>query len=111
MDDQNTLDRMRALFRKTNEEQEYEPIDDDIEEGDFDEVRRPILVVPDEPEEPEPFSWWIYFVFLLLGIAMLWAWLVIFLLRRYSELTFDIGTCFSPQRPTSKAGSMIISRY
>lgn len=43
---------------------------------DENDIRRPVLVVPDDesfPEE-EPFSWLEYSIFLLLGIAMLWAW-------------------------------------
>jgi len=42
-------------------------------------VRRPILVVPDPAE---PFSYVEYSVFLLLGIAMLWAWYAILGLLR-----------------------------
>lgn len=66
MEDQSAIARLRAIFGKPVDDQNYEPL------GDADEdVRRPILVVPDPAE---PFSYLEYSVFLLLGIAMLWAW-------------------------------------
>jgi equilibrative nucleoside transporter 1/2/3 len=80
MDDRSTLGRVRTYFTKSDSE-EYEPVNTEND----DEVRRPILVVPDdhfedeeelEVEEPEgePFSWLEYSIFLLLGVVMLWAW-------------------------------------
>ncbi|TVY31679.1 Nucleoside transporter [Lachnellula occidentalis] len=66
MEDQSAIGRLRAIFNKSVDDQDYEPL------GDADEdVRRPILVVPDPAE---PFSYVEYSIFLLLGIAMLWAW-------------------------------------
>lgn len=62
------IDRLRAIFRKSIDDQEYEPLADNEEE-----VRRPVLVKPDDEE---PFSYIEYWTFLLLGIAMLWAWYV-----------------------------------
>lgn len=70
--DTTAIDRLRALFKTSNNEQQYEPLDEDILNGDED-VRRPILIVP-EVDEGEEFSWFEYSIFLLLGIAMLWAW-------------------------------------
>jgi hypothetical protein len=77
MEPQTALDKVRSLFRKVDAEQDYERIDTDIDINDED-VRRPVLILP-EPHE-EPFSWFEYSIFLLLGIAMLWAWLVTILL-------------------------------
>ena len=68
MENQTAIDRLRAIFRKSVDDQEYEPLADAEED-----VRRPVLVVPDPAE---PFSYVEYAVFLLLGIAMLWAWYV-----------------------------------
>jgi equilibrative nucleoside transporter 1/2/3 len=68
MQNTRTIDRIRALFTKPDASQEYEPLHDD---GDED-VRRPVLLLPDTGEEP--FSWLEYSIFLLLGVAMLWAW-------------------------------------
>lgn len=71
-EDTTAIDRLRALFKASNNEQQYEPVDADYLDGDED-VRRPILIVP-EADEGEEFSWFEYSIFLLLGIAMLWAW-------------------------------------
>ncbi|TVY62335.1 Nucleoside transporter FUN26 [Lachnellula suecica] len=69
MSDQTAFERLRAIFsRKSVDDQEYEPL------GDADEdVRRPVRIVPGDKKE-EPFSWFEYSIFFLLGIAMLWAW-------------------------------------
>ena len=66
MENQTAVDRLRAIFRKSVDDQEYEPL-----AGAEDDVRRPVLVVPDAAPR---FSYAEYSVFLLLGIAMLWAW-------------------------------------
>jgi equilibrative nucleoside transporter 1/2/3 len=63
-----TIDRVRALFKKSESSQDYEPLYND---GDED-VRRPVLIRPDTAEAP--FSWLEYSIFLILGVAMLWAW-------------------------------------
>jgi equilibrative nucleoside transporter 1/2/3 len=85
MDDRSALGRVKNYFAKSDSE-DYEPLaagNDGLDE----DVRRPILVVPDgdyeddlgmgdEDEEStgEPFSWLEYSIFLLLGVVMLWAW-------------------------------------
>jgi len=66
MENQTAIARLRAIFRKSVDDQEYEPLADAE-----DDVRRPVRVVPDPAP---PFSYVEYAVFLLLGIAMLWAW-------------------------------------
>jgi solute carrier family 29 (equilibrative nucleoside transporter), member 1/2/3 len=60
------MDRIRSLFAKPAEEHEYAPVGEDTEEGD-DETLTSL-------QEGVPFSWLEYMVFLLLGVAMLWAW-------------------------------------
>lgn len=61
------MDRIRAFFRsqKTDAE-EYEPLADDdsgtLEGSTYD--------------DGSPFSWVEYFIFALIGVAMLWAWYV-----------------------------------
>lgn len=81
MDNRTTFDRMRALFNKTDEEQNYEPLSD--ESTIDDDVHRPVVFhsgaqngegEQDKTDDGEPFSWFEYSIFLLLGIAMLWAW-------------------------------------
>jgi equilibrative nucleoside transporter 1/2/3 len=61
------MDRIRSLFASRVH---YEPIENEV---DVDGVG-----VPEEDEgeavPPRTFSWLEYFIFLLLGIAMLWAW-------------------------------------
>ncbi|KAF4626414.1 hypothetical protein G7Y89_g11747 [Cudoniella acicularis] len=76
MDNQTTLDRVRALFSKTDADQEYERLDTDVGSIIEEDVRRPILVIRDEDDDKEvvPFSWFEYSIFILLGVAMLWAW-------------------------------------
>lgn len=78
MEPQSTMDKVRSFFKKTDEEQDYAEIDTDTDQdfNDIDDddeyVARPILVIP-EPHV-EPFSWFEYSIFVLLGISMLWAW-------------------------------------
>jgi equilibrative nucleoside transporter 1/2/3 len=69
MERRTAADRVRALFR-SRPSVEYERIEDDPNDED---VRRPVLIIPDKHGE-EPFSWFEYSIFVLLGIAMLWAW-------------------------------------
>lgn len=64
------LDRVRALFRKSDTAPEYEPLQD----GTGEEEGGGSTAAGRLEEEGERFSWFEYSVFLLLGIAMLWAW-------------------------------------
>lgn len=64
------MDRVRALFGGPKTVQEYEALDDNDDEN----VRRPVLPRPHPVAAERPFSWLEYLVFLLLGVAMLWAW-------------------------------------
>ncbi|KAJ4674525.1 hypothetical protein HRR95_005653 [Exophiala dermatitidis] len=60
------MERVKRFFRSSPD---YEPLDNGAEREEED--------VHDESEEVEaeaPFSWVEYAIFLLLGIAMLWAW-------------------------------------
>jgi equilibrative nucleoside transporter 1/2/3 len=102
MDSRTTIDKVRALFRKSDVGQVYEPLESDS--GTIDEdVRRPVIFVPDSPhgleaeqdkvDDGEPFSWFEYSIFLLLGIAMLWAWYVAPGSRKSCRSDFCIGTC------------------
>jgi equilibrative nucleoside transporter 1/2/3 len=99
MDSRTTLDRVRALFNKDNE-QNYEPLSD---ASTLDEdVLRPVIFTADaendetEPtktDEGEPFSWFEYCIFLLLGIAMLWAWYVPSSSINHTESNAGTGIC------------------
>ena len=60
------MDRLWSLISKKSEEQEYAPLRVDVDDNDA-EIR---ISVRHEP----PISWLEYSVFLLLGVAMLWAW-------------------------------------
>lgn len=62
------LNQVRALLFP--EPARYAPVPG---EEDDDLVRRPIFVRA-EDEEQQSFSWWTWWVFCSLGIAMLWAW-------------------------------------
>ncbi len=69
MESRTAAGRLRGLFTQAPS-QEYERIEDDLND---EEVRRPVLIIPDKAVEL-PFSWFEYSIFVLLGIAMLWAW-------------------------------------
>jgi solute carrier family 29 (equilibrative nucleoside transporter), member 1/2/3 len=73
MDNQSAMDRIRGLLNKPTEEGQYSRLEEDIQDDDED-VHRPVLIVPDDEYPEEPFSWFEYCIFLLLGISMLWAW-------------------------------------
>lgn len=74
MESQTTLDKVRSLFTAPDTEPAYEPVESNIDSEDED-VERPVYYLPEAHEEP--FSWLEYSIFLLLGIAMLWAWWVV----------------------------------
>jgi equilibrative nucleoside transporter 1/2/3 len=65
-----TLDKLRSMFSSQTDgaSQSYEP----VESEDDEVVYRPVFIVPEDTEQP--FSKWEYCIFVLLGIAMLWAW-------------------------------------
>jgi equilibrative nucleoside transporter 1/2/3 len=60
------MERIRSLFAKPAEAQEYTPLAEDPDEQD-DET-------PMDGFKESAFSWLEYTVFLMLGIAMLWSW-------------------------------------
>ena len=61
------MDRLKDLFRSTPA---YEPIGDPQQEDDSDSISEETQREVDGPA----FSWVEYSIFLLLGVAMLWAW-------------------------------------
>jgi equilibrative nucleoside transporter 1/2/3 len=76
METRTAVERMRALFTATDTEQEYNRVEAValLDEDEDVDVRRPILILPEDKDSGEPFSWFEYSIFLLLGVAMLWAW-------------------------------------
>ena len=60
------MDRIRSFFRKREDGQEYQPLNDESQS----------IEGPPERSETDiiPFSWVEYGIFALLGVAMLWAW-------------------------------------
>ncbi|KAK6841681.1 nucleoside transporter [Apiospora arundinis] len=74
------MDRIRSLFKKREDEQEYAPL---TEETDFlGESRH-------EDEHAVPFSWIEYGIFVWLGIAMLWAWNMFLAAAPYFQTRFQ----------------------
>ncbi|KAI0024857.1 nucleoside transporter-domain-containing protein [Xylariomycetidae sp. FL0641] len=72
------MDRLRALFQKREDEQEYEPLNE--EESGF---------LPENHDENlPPFSLVEYGIFALLGVAMLWAWNMFLAAAPYFQLRF-----------------------
>jgi len=59
------MERVKDLFKS---KPVYEPVGNDTDEEDRDSV------VGSSTEDEAPFSWIEYSIFLLLGVAMLWAW-------------------------------------
>ena len=56
------------MFTRKANEQAYAPVRDDAGDNDDETLA--------STHEDAPFSWLEYSVFLLLGVAMLWAWYV-----------------------------------
>lgn len=71
------MERVRKLWQQ---EQEYEP----IEGGSTEEERE-----RQELRESETFSWVEYSIFLLLGVAMLWAWNMLLAAGPYFQSRFE----------------------
>jgi len=59
------MNRLQRIFGDEAPDQEYEPLEGGSERPDGQRI---------ETTSGPPFSWTDYSVFLLLGIAMLWAW-------------------------------------
>jgi equilibrative nucleoside transporter 1/2/3 len=59
------MERLRRVFGDDAPEQHYEPLEGGSERLDGEAI---------EDETVQQFSWTDYSVFLLLGVAMLWAW-------------------------------------
>jgi equilibrative nucleoside transporter 1/2/3 len=63
------MDRMRLLAAKPADDAEYQPLQrDEYEENDSETLH--------SISYDTPFSWLEYTVFMLVGVAMLWAWSV-----------------------------------
>lgn len=91
IDNRTAIDRLRALFNGSDSEPEYEPISSSSSVHE-DDTRRPVLVLPDQVEAT-PFSWFEYGIFMLIGVAMLWAWYVPLRSREYAEADILTGIC------------------
>ncbi|KAI1331293.1 nucleoside transporter [Xylariaceae sp. FL0255] len=75
------MDRLRALLwrKEVVEEQEYQPL---TEESGF--------LEPENGEQYDvPFSWLEYGIFVVLGVAMLWAWNMFLAAAPYFQLRFQ----------------------
>ncbi|KAK0644995.1 Nucleoside transporter FUN26 [Lasiodiplodia hormozganensis] len=99
------MDRVRRLLDR---EQPYEPLEGGSETPDGARI--------EEEEEKAPFSWLDYSIFLLLGVAMLWAWNMFLAAGPYFQSRFEsdesiLHTFQSAQLSTSTVvnlGSMLI---
>lgn len=86
MDSRTTMDKVRDLFRKSDVGSGYyAPLDVEPTpangRGRFDRDGRDetytgsiVSTERSESTNEEPFSWFEYSIFLVLGVAMLWAW-------------------------------------
>lgn len=91
MEPPSTLDRVRALFRKTSEDaQDYEPLVAESNDGSVDDETH---VTEDPSHHEQAFSWFEYSIFMLLGCAMLWAWYAIQLAWSYRTANIIAGIC------------------
>ncbi|RAL64217.1 hypothetical protein DID88_002109 [Monilinia fructigena] len=87
VDNRTAIDRLRAIFKKSDPGPEYEPISSSSSVHE-DDIRRPVLVLPDQVEG-EPFSWFEYGIFMLIGVAMLWAWNMFLAAAPYFQSRFQ----------------------
>lgn len=60
-----SMERIRRIFERELSDASYEPLEGGSERPDGERI---------EHSKQEPFSWIDYSVFVLLGVAMLWAW-------------------------------------
>lgn len=77
------MERIRKFWQP---EQDYEPIDGDPIEEEIDD---------NETKPRGPFSWTEYFIFLLLGVAMLWAWNMLLAAGPYFQSRFTANSWVS----------------
>ena len=63
------MDRVKNFMKPP---QAYKPLSDDASEDDTES--QPGSEVTEGQEDAPPFSWVEYTIFVLLGVAMLWAW-------------------------------------
>lgn len=96
-----SMNRVKQFFQPP--QQPYEPIDNGTHE-DGDSVHE-----SDEGVQEQPFSWVEYFIFLVLGVAMLWAWYE----NRHVALYILIilGICSLLRHLTSNDGSERVHGY
>ncbi|KAK7951695.1 nucleoside transporter [Apiospora aurea] len=74
------MDRIRSIFKKREDEQEYAPL---TQETQFLQESR------DDEEHAVPFSWIEYGIFVWLGVAMLWAWNMFLAAAPYFQTRFQ----------------------
>ncbi|CAI6337068.1 unnamed protein product [Periconia digitata] len=74
------MDRIRNIFQRELSEASYEPLQGGSEREDGEEI---------EQSKQADFSWIDYSVFLLLGIAMLWAWNMFLAAAPYFQQRFE----------------------
>jgi equilibrative nucleoside transporter 1/2/3 len=67
------MERMRRIFERQNSAASYEPLAGGSERPHGEHI----------DAEEQVFSWTDYGVFMLLGVAMLWAWYVLILHMRF----------------------------
>ncbi|KAI1085742.1 nucleoside transporter-domain-containing protein [Whalleya microplaca] len=75
------MDRIRSFFSKTEDGQEYQPLNE--------ESRTPEESYEHHDVHGAPFSWVEYGIFALLGVAMLWAWNMFLAAAPYFQLRFQ----------------------
>ncbi|KAM3068139.1 hypothetical protein ACMFMG_011189 [Clarireedia jacksonii] len=85
IDGRTVLERVRAIFKKPDAEPDYAPISSSSSVHEED-VRRP---APTEYDNGQPFSWIEYSIFMLLGVAMLWAWNMFLAAAPYFQSRFQ----------------------
>jgi hypothetical protein len=84
----------QPLTRSESEEEEEEDDDDYMDSGEGESF-----------EEVEEFSWLVYAVFTLLGMAMLWSWYALHFSSTPALSNTKPGTCSLPPGHTSRNAS------
>jgi equilibrative nucleoside transporter 1/2/3 len=79
--DRSVMDRVYSLFKKSDshsydalQSQDLGPDQNTYIPPTAMSLEDPLRDEEDAKNEGEPFSWFEYFIFFLLGVAMLWAW-------------------------------------
>lgn len=71
MESRTALERVKAILFQKSDGEDYEPL---VPAGSSADMEEDEHEVHNDGKPGEPFSWFEYTIFMMLGVAMLWAW-------------------------------------